>query len=127
MCKAPGSLTWCKEGNNDLSRATAFAAQFAFDLDQRETVAKMRPKLHQGKPRRVFALTAVRPVIVRVIDVCEGCGFKFGVLHSPRLSPGGCGLLVYNSYSISMDRELYNLGRCNGYKAKNNSKNCEVH
>lgn len=31
----------------------------------------------------------------------ESGGFKLGVLHAPTLRPTGCGLLLYNSYSVS--------------------------
>jgi hypothetical protein len=43
---------------------------------QRETVAEVRAQLHQREPRRVFALAAIRTVIVRIIDVREGCGLE---------------------------------------------------
>jgi len=55
----------------------------------------------------VFAFAAVRSVVVRVIDVRERCGLELGVFHVPTLTPAGCGLLLYNSYSLGTEQILY--------------------
>jgi hypothetical protein len=68
----------------------------------------MRAQFLKRETCGVRALTAVRAVVVRIIDVCEGCGLELGVLHMPTLAPVGCGLLLYNSYSLSAKRALYN-------------------
>jgi hypothetical protein len=41
----PGALVWRKERDDDLPRATAFAPQFVFDLQQKESVPEVRPQL----------------------------------------------------------------------------------
>lgn len=37
----------------------------------------------------------------------ESCSLKLGVFHMPTLTPAGCGLLLYNSYSLGIERSLY--------------------
>jgi hypothetical protein len=37
----------------------------------------------------------------------EGGGLELGVVHAPKLALGGCGLLVYKSYSLRASRTLY--------------------
>jgi len=61
----------------------------------------------ERKPRGVFALAAMRAVVVRVIDVRQGCGLELGVFHALKLAPTGCGLLLYNSYSEDTNHLLY--------------------
>jgi hypothetical protein len=48
--------------------------------------------------------------------VCEGCSLELGVLHMPTLTPVGCGLLLYNSYSLRTKRALYNDMRADGLR-----------
>ena len=55
----------------------------------------------------VRALAAVRPIEIRVIDVCEGSGLELCVFHGPTLACVGCGLLLYKSYSLGAERVLY--------------------
>jgi hypothetical protein len=55
----------------------------------------------------VFALAAIRAVVVRVIDVRECGGLELGIFHVRTLTPGGCGLLLYKSYSICVESVLY--------------------
>src|SRR5271163_68211 len=55
----------------------------------------------------MLAYAAVGAVEVRIIDLREGCGFQLGVFHLPTLTPVGCGLLLYNSCSLSVRRTLY--------------------
>lgn len=61
----------------------------------------------ERKTCSVLALAAVRAVEVRIINVREGCGLELGVFHVPTVAPAGCGLLLYNSYSIGTWRALY--------------------
>jgi hypothetical protein len=42
---------------------------------------KARTELDQRQPRRVLAHSAIRAVVVTVIDVCEGRGFELGVFR----------------------------------------------
>ncbi len=83
----------------DLPRAAAFTAQSVFHLDQRETVAEPGAQFHQREPRRVPALAAMRAVVVRIVDVREGCGFELGV-HPVTVTPLGCGNPWDSSYSL---------------------------
>ena len=55
----------------------------------------------------MFALAAIRTVIVRIIDVREGGSLQLGVFHERTLAPAGCGLLLYNSYSTAGKSVLY--------------------
>jgi hypothetical protein len=56
----------------------------------------------------VLALAAVRAVEVRIVDMRECCGLELGIFHVPTLPPTGRELLLYNSYSFSAKRALYN-------------------
>jgi hypothetical protein len=47
----------------------------------------------------VFALAAMRAVIVGIVDVGEGGGLEFGVLHGTTVTRITCGLPRDNSYS----------------------------
>ena len=58
----------------------------------------------EGETGSVLALAAVRAVEVGIIDVREGCSLERGVFHVSTVTPAGCGLLLYNSYSASIDR-----------------------
>jgi hypothetical protein len=55
----------------------------------------------------MLALTTVRAVVVRIVNVREGCGLELGIFHAPTLRPAGCGLPMYNSYSLGTNRVLY--------------------
>jgi len=55
----------------------------------------------------MFALATVGTVVVRIIDVRKGCSLELGVFHVPTLAPVGCGLLLYNSYSLNTRGALY--------------------
>ena len=55
----------------------------------------------------MLALAAVRAVEIRVVDVREGRGLELGVFHGPTVARGGCGLLLYKSYSLRAERLLY--------------------
>jgi RNA polymerase sigma factor (sigma-70 family) len=85
----------------------ALAAQVIFHLPQRKTIAEVLAQFLERKARGVFAFSAVCAVVVRIIDVCEGCSLELGVLHRPTLTPVGCGLLLYNSYRVIARRALY--------------------
>jgi hypothetical protein len=98
---------WSKERNHDLARAASLAPQPLTDLRERKIIAQVCPQLHERQPRGVLASAAIRAVIIGIIDVRERIRFEPGVLHAPTLAPVGCGLLVYNSYSIDRCSTLY--------------------
>jgi hypothetical protein len=98
-CNIPCSLVRRQEGDDDLARAAAFAAQSVLHSGQRERVTKLLAQLLEGQSSRMLALAAIRTVVVRVIDVHKGGGFEPGVFHLPTLRSPGCGLLLYNSNS----------------------------
>jgi|SRR5271165_2351853 len=60
----------------------------------------------EREARGMLALAAVCAVIIRVVDVGEGCGLQFRVFHLPTLACAGCGLLMHKSYSVDTEREL---------------------
>jgi hypothetical protein len=55
----------------------------------------------------VLALAAVGAVEVGIVDVGEGSGLELGIVHAPKVTREGCGLLVYKSYSERAARTLY--------------------
>jgi hypothetical protein len=68
----------------------------------------MCAQFYEGESSGVLALAAVSAVEIRIIDVRQGCRFKFGVFHRPTVAPACCGLLLYKSYSVRAMRTLYN-------------------
>jgi hypothetical protein len=75
MRDVAGSLIRCEEGDDDLARLAALASQPVFELDQWEGIAEMLAQFLERESGGVFALSAIRAVVVRVVDVREGCGF----------------------------------------------------
>jgi hypothetical protein len=63
--------------------------------------------LYERESRGMFALAAIRPEVLPVIDVREGGSLQLGVFHVPKLAPAGCGLLLYKSYSVATETILY--------------------
>ena len=120
------SLVRREEGDDDLSRAAVLTSQALSHLPQWKAIAEVLAQFLERKPCGVLALTAVRAVVVRIIDVCEGCSLEFGVFHMPTLTPVGCGLLLYNSYSLSTRRALYNDMRADAARRLGNARAAQV-
>jgi hypothetical protein len=57
----------------------------------------------------MLAPATVGAEVIGIVDVREGCGLELGVFHAPKLAHGGCGSLVYKSYSRGTRRGLYKL------------------
>jgi hypothetical protein len=55
----------------------------------------------------MLAFSAIRAVVVAVIDVRKCRGFEPGVFHHSTIAPIACGFLLYNSYRVGLITTLY--------------------
>ncbi len=100
MGNVAGFLVRCKERDDYLPGTAALAAQTVLHHAKRKIIAEMLAQFFERQSGRVPALAAVRPIEIRIIDMCERRGLELGVFHVLTIAPDGCGLLMYNSYSI---------------------------
>src|SRR5580658_2266566 len=102
-----------QKSNDDVPRPAPLTAEPRAHVTQRERIAKPCAELHQRQSRGVLALSAIGSVIVRVIDMGEGCSLEAGVFHAPTLVATACEHPRDNSYSARQGSGLYKKGtRC---------------
>ncbi len=87
---AAGLLIRREERDDDRPRAAPLTAQPVLYVRQREIIPEVRTQFHQRKTCRVLALATIRAVVVRVVNVSEGCGLQLGVFHAVTATPLGC-------------------------------------
>ncbi len=104
---APAALIRLKKGDDHLARVAMLAAQTLSNLHEWKIISEHCAKSRQRKARAVLALAAIRPVVVRIIDVGERCGFELCVRHTSTLAEAACEHPWDNSYSSEGSRTLY--------------------
>lgn len=78
-----------EERDHDMPRSTALTAEPQAHVAQWEIIAESRAELNQRQACMVLAFAAIRAVVVRVIDVCEGGGFEACELHARERTAAG--------------------------------------
>ena len=110
MHQISGALIGRKKRHADLLPVAAlFAFQALTNFCKSKVFTQMFAQLQQAQACVMAALTAIRTVIVRVIDMSERVAFEPGVFHVATITPRACGLLLYNSYSSTARPLLYGL------------------
>jgi hypothetical protein len=77
-----GAMVRRKERDHDRPRSAPLTAQAFSDVHEREVIPEPGAQPHERDAGRVLAPSAIRTVVVRIIDVSEGRGLEAGVFHA---------------------------------------------